>query len=121
MVDARYARCCSGVTRGKPSRRVSVSSIALNQGWRPTLASSAVTPGFSRPNACIQKARRSSTRPNSMVASRAIMAGIHSMAGSPTSMPRKPDAATPITVIGCLLTRTLRPTTSSAPARRFCQ
>ena len=120
-VEARNCARCSAVTRGKPSRRVSSSSIDLNQGWSPDCASSAVRPGRSRPNTCIHRARRSSSSSHSGVACRFIAAGIHSAGTSPMSTPRKLALATPTTVIGKLLTSTLRPTTSGAPPSAWSQ
>jgi len=50
-----------------------------------------------------------------------MAAGIHSAGTSPMSTPRKLALATPITVIGKLLTSTLRPTTSGAPPSAWSQ
>ena len=90
-VEARNRRRCSAVTRGKPSRRVSSSSIDLNQGWSPAFASSAVTPGLRRPNTCIH---RGAPVEQAVPLRRApacfiIAPGSTAPATSPRSMPRK--------------------------------
>ena len=102
--------------RETPARRMSSSSIALNHGCSPACACATVTSGLRRPSTCIQRMRRFKRSSNPGMACADIDAGIHSDGTSPTSMPRNAGAATPTTVIGCWLTRTLRPTTSGAPA-----
>jgi hypothetical protein len=80
-----------------------------------------VTPGLSRPITCIQAVRRSSSLSHSGVACFFIAAGIQTAGTSPMSMPRNVAEATPTTVIGKLLTRTRRPTTSGAPPKALSQ
>ena len=57
-VDARKRWRRSAVMSGKPGRRVSSSSIALNQGCRPACACAAETSGRRRARICIQRVRR---------------------------------------------------------------
>ena len=60
-------------------------------------------PGFSRPKTCSHLPRRSSSQSKSGVACRFIIVGIQTDGTSPQSIPWKPWAATPTTVIGCVL------------------
>ena len=95
-------------------------SIALRMADASACACSRETPGLSRARVCIQPLPLAPvlSRPHR---SRCIIIGAQADAAAPRNDPMKPSCATPMTVIGVLLTTTSRPMTEGSPEKRRCQ